>query len=72
MGCVRLQGNVTILENYLSEKIIIEENNFYYIWLMKKLLKKITLKKITILVGGNPIWKYSKTYKYALQYKIFF
>ena len=31
-----------ILENYLSKKIIIEENNFYYIWFMKKLVQKMT------------------------------
>ena len=56
MGYVRLWGNLTILENHLSEKMIAEENNFYYVWLVEKLLRKMTLKKKLLhLVGDKSI-----------------
>ena len=43
-----------IFRNYLSKKIITEENIFYYVWLVKKLLQKMILKKKLLrLVGGK-------------------
>ena len=58
----QIRDNLIIFENHLSEKIIVEKNNFLYLIDRKVSPENNTEKRALYFVGSNLIYAYDQIY----------